>query len=338
MNATDIAAALSYRAEELCRRYLPDGRRQGNYWTIGNLDGDKGRSLYVCLAPPGRPGKWTDASTDEHGDLLDIIQHHTPDRTFPAALAAARAFLGHPPAEPKPAQHPSTATPPSSAPPDNNTPARIKAARTLWTQCTPLPGTHAEDYLHSREITATDFSALRFHDHLLYFDGYAQHLPALVAAVTDNNGTLRGIQRTWLDPKQPKKAHVDQPRKALGHIYGLAVRFSAPSPPDNAPLLVGEGIETVLSLLTAIPGIHAAATLSAGSLASFTLPYNLTRLVIAADNDPAGLNAAHQLHDRSTQLGIHTTTITPTNTDFNDELITLGPDAIATQYRPPPDP
>ena len=38
MNATDIAAALSYRAEELCRRYLPDGRRQGNYWTIGNLD------------------------------------------------------------------------------------------------------------------------------------------------------------------------------------------------------------------------------------------------------------------------------------------------------------
>ena len=40
MNATDIAAALSYRAEELCRRYLPDGRRQGNYWTVGNLDGD----------------------------------------------------------------------------------------------------------------------------------------------------------------------------------------------------------------------------------------------------------------------------------------------------------
>ena len=90
----------------------------------------------------------------------------------------------------------------------------------------------------------------------------------------------------------------------------------------------------MLSLLTAIPGIPAAATLSAGSLASFTLPYNLTRLVIAADNDPAGLNAAHQLHNRSTQLGIHTTTITPTNTDFNDELITLGPDAIATQYGP----
>ena len=136
---------LSYRAEELCRRYLPDGRRQGNYWTIGNLDGDKGRSLYVCLAPPGRPGKWTDASTDEHGDLLDIIQHHTPDRTFPAALAAARAFLGHPPAEPKPAQRPSTATPPPSPPPDNKTPTRVAAARTLWAQCTPLPGTHAED-------------------------------------------------------------------------------------------------------------------------------------------------------------------------------------------------
>ena len=127
---------------------------------------------------------------------------------------------------------------------------------------------------------------------------------------------------------------MDQPRKALGHIYGLAVRFPAPSPTDTTPLLVGEGIETVLSLLTAIPGTSGAATLSAGSLAAFTLPHNLTRLVIAADNDPAGLNAAHQLHDRSTHLGIHTTTITLTTTDFNDELTTLGSTAIATRYGP----
>ena len=54
MNATDIAAALSYRAEELWRRYLPDGKRQGNYWTIGNLDGDKGRCC-SSLCPVGPP-------------------------------------------------------------------------------------------------------------------------------------------------------------------------------------------------------------------------------------------------------------------------------------------
>ena len=334
MNATDIATALSYRAEELCRRYLPNGRRQGNYWTVGNLDGDKGRSLYVCLAPPGRPGKWTDASTGEHGDLLDIIQHHTPGRAFPAALAAARAFLGHPPQSPEHTSPQPSATPNTTAPapPKNHTPARINAARDLWAKCEPIPGTHADAYLRARAITTTDFNSLRFHNQLLYFDGAAQHLPALVAAVTDPAGVLQGVQRTWLDTTQPAKAHLAQPRKALGRIYGFAVRFQTLPTTDNTRLLVGEGIETVLSLLTAIPRIPAAATLSAGSLTAFALPPNLTHLVIAADNDRAGLNAARQLHDRSTRLGIHTTIITPTNADFNDELTTLGPAAITTWY------
>ena len=60
MNATEIAAALSTRAEDVCRRYLPRGRRQGRYWTVGDTSGAKGRSLFVRLAPPGIPGKWTE--------------------------------------------------------------------------------------------------------------------------------------------------------------------------------------------------------------------------------------------------------------------------------------
>ena len=76
MNATEIAAALSTRAEDVCRRYLPRGRRQGRYWTIGDTSGAKGRSLFVRLAPPGIPGKWIDAATNEHGDLLDLIRLH----------------------------------------------------------------------------------------------------------------------------------------------------------------------------------------------------------------------------------------------------------------------
>ena len=60
MNATEIAAALSTRAEDVCRRYLPRGRKQGRYWTIGDTSGAKGRSLFVRLAPPGIPGKWTE--------------------------------------------------------------------------------------------------------------------------------------------------------------------------------------------------------------------------------------------------------------------------------------
>ncbi|MCY4393873.1 MAG: hypothetical protein OXC10_01880 [Rhodospirillaceae bacterium] len=42
------------------------------------------------------------------------------------------------------------------------------------------------------------------------------------------------------------------------------MRFGVPA--GDAPLVVGEGIETLLSLVTAVPVIRAAAALSAGSL------------------------------------------------------------------------
>ena len=60
MNATRIAKALGERAEEVCRAYLPHGRRQGRYWTAGDIRGARGRSLFVRLRGPGTPGKWTD--------------------------------------------------------------------------------------------------------------------------------------------------------------------------------------------------------------------------------------------------------------------------------------
>ena len=50
MNATEIAATLSVRAADVCRRYLPRGRKQGRYWTVGDTNGAKGRSLFVRLA------------------------------------------------------------------------------------------------------------------------------------------------------------------------------------------------------------------------------------------------------------------------------------------------
>ena len=89
MNATEIAAALSTRAEDVCRRYLPRGRKQGRYWTVGDTSGAKGRSLFVRLAPPGIPGKWTDAATNEHGDLLDLIRLHTGGASLRHAMEEA---------------------------------------------------------------------------------------------------------------------------------------------------------------------------------------------------------------------------------------------------------
>ena len=96
--AAAIAAALAARAEEVCRRYLPNGRRLGRYWICGDLDGARGRSLFVRLSGSGKPGGWTDAATGQHGDLLDLIRYRSGAPTLRAALDEARAFLALEPA------------------------------------------------------------------------------------------------------------------------------------------------------------------------------------------------------------------------------------------------
>ena len=228
--AADIAAALGARAEAVCRRYLPQGRKQGRYWVAGDLEGARGRSLFVRLHGPGVPGKWTDAATGEHGDLLDLVRHRSGAPTLRAALAEARAFLALP-------------APPASGESYDAT----EAARRLWRRCRAIGGTHAEAYLRARGLARCRFPALRFHPELRYREGSSlRRFPALVAAVTGDDGAIHGVQRTWLDPRLPAKADVAAPRKALGRIHGRAVRFGRPA--ADASLLVGEGIETVLSI------------------------------------------------------------------------------------------
>ncbi|MDE0147487.1 MAG: toprim domain-containing protein [Rhodospirillaceae bacterium] len=322
-SAAAIAAALAARAEEVCRRYLPHGRRQGRYWVAGDLDGARGRSLFVRLSGAGKPGKWTDAATGEHGDLLDLIRHRTNAPTLRAALDEARAFLALP-------ASPATAP---DAPYD-----ATEAARRLWRRCRAVDGSHAERYLRARGLSRCRFAALRFHPALRYREGATvRRFPALVAAVTagpgeENGRAIAGVQRTWLDPRLPAKAGVAAPRKALGRVYGLAVRFGAPS--DDAALVVGEGIETVLSLITAVPEITAAAALSAGSLGAFAPPPGVERLVIARDNDEDGALAAERLARRCARLGVAATVIVPAGNDFNDDLVALGSAALRARFAP----
>ena len=122
-----------------------------------------------------------------------------------------------------------------------------------------------------------------------------------------------------------------RPRKALGRVHGRAVRFGAPG---AGTLLVGEGIETVLSIVTAIPDTVAAAALSAGSLGAFALPGGITRLVIARDSDPEGERAAERLVQRCARTGVAALVVAPSGDDFNSDLIALGAPALRARLAP----
>jgi hypothetical protein len=63
-DAAELAHRLAREAESVCRHYLSNGRRVGNYWQVGDVRNTAGRSMYVRLKPKGtggRPaGKWTE--------------------------------------------------------------------------------------------------------------------------------------------------------------------------------------------------------------------------------------------------------------------------------------
>ena len=322
--AADLARRLARDAEAVCRHYLSNGRRQGRYWVVGDVENTPGRSLYVRLhgsdGGKGAAGKWTDAATGEHGDLLDLIARNCRLADVPDVLDEARRFLSLPRPEPAPPLPPA----PTGSP---------ESARRLFAMGRPIRGTLAEAYLRSRGIgDLRDLPALRFHArcfHRATETSPYETWPALLAAVTDLDGTITGVHRTWLARDGAGKAPLITPRRAMGHLLGNGVRFG-----DVADVLVaGEGIETMLSIRCALPHMPLIAALSANHLAAVIFSPTMRRLYVAQDNDAAGRRAAQTLRDRAEEVGIATAVLSPTKNDFNVDLRLLGPIGFAASLR-----
>ena len=326
--ATELARCLARDAEAVCRHYLSNGRRSGHYWLVGDVSNTPGRSLFVRLTGPesgkGAAGKWTDAATGEHGDLLDLIALNRGLDHLHDALDEARAFLRLP----RP-----TAVLDRPRRPTSALTGSPESARRLFAMSRPIADTVAEEYLRKRCITLLPGSeALRFHPRCFYrSDPYAptETWPALIAAVTDLGGRITGVHRTWLDPSGTAKAPIDTPRRAMGHLLGHGVRFGV----ANDTIAAGEGIETMLSLRMALPAMPMLAALSANHLAAILFPLALQRLYIARDRDPAGETATKTLADRAHRAGIDAIALTPRFSDFNEDLRRLGIEELRTALR-----
>jgi hypothetical protein len=316
----EIARRLAMRAEDVCERYLPNGKRVGAYWIAGDVRGARGRSLFVRLAGlssgKGAAGKWSDASTGEHGDLLDLIAASCRLTDHRDALDEARRFLNIPSRDVLLRDRRTGRDP-------------TLAAQRLFVASAPIAGTLAETYLRSRGLSdLSGLDVLRFHPRCFYrADAHAKAecWPALIAAVSDPSGRITGGQRTYLARDGSAKAPIAAPRKALGRIAGNAVRFGDPAD----AMIIGEGVETVLSLRALLPAMPMAAALSAQNLGAFRLRPTLRRLYIAADRDEAGLGAAERLRERAAVEGVDAVVLMPILNDFNDDLLRIGREAMA---------
>jgi putative DNA primase/helicase len=140
---------------------------------------------------------------------------------------------------------------------------------------------------------------VRYHPRLAYRheDQTFTYHPAMVARVDDAAGELATIHRTYLT-LAGHKAEVPTPKKMMspavpGATNGGAIRLYAAS----ETLAVTEGIETALAVRCAT-GLPVWATCSAGGMARLIVPSEVRLVVICADHDPAGLDAARALARR----------------------------------------
>lgn len=150
-----------------------------------------------------------------------------------------------------------------------------------------------------------------------------------MAAITDLEGRLTGVHHTWLDASGHDKAHVANPRRALGNQLGHGVRFGR----TGTVMLAGEGLETVLSLKTIMPAVPMVAALSASHLGALILPQGLQRLYIARDRDAAGRWAFERLAECAHNTTVVVLPLDPVDGDFNDDLLEFGVPALCSSLR-----
>lgn len=332
-DASRLAHRLGREAEAVCRHYLGAGQRFGHYWQVGDVHNTPGRSMFVRLqdSRKGPAGKWQDAATGEHGDLLDVIRETCGLIAFSDVLHEARAFLSLPRPEMAHMQ-----------PGRSKKPAQVgsaESARRLYAMAKPLQNTLAQTYLHHRgidDLSGTGAS-LRFHPRCYHVpeDGSPRQVwPALIAAVTNDKGQITGVHRTWLALDGKGKAPVLPKRKSMGDLLGNAVRFGRLHDDALNVMAAGEGIETVLALRQILPTMPMCAALSANHLAALEFRPHLRRLYIVHDRDPSGRFAKDRLLARACHSGIEAIVLEPQCGDFNEDLLASGIDALRANMRP----
>ncbi|MCG7630083.1 toprim domain-containing protein [Epibacterium sp. MM17-32] len=322
----DLSADLATRAESFCLQYFSEGRKQGNYWQVGDTSGAKGKSLAIRLQAEGgrKAGSWQDFATGEYGDLIDLLQERLGSVTLKETLREVRSFLGDAPcpAVPRDTQN--------RVQPEAALSKRIARARKLFAAGKPVLGTLAVTYLQGRGISRFG-PALRYHPRVFLRQGEddpdpPQRAPALLAKITDSHGQITGCARTYLDPSTGSLAAIESPKRILGQLHGHAIRFW--SGEARSDLIVGEGLETTLSVGTALPEFDLASCLTATHLGLFIPPPGIKRIWIARDNDKAGRNASMRLRNQLESLGIACGDLVPSMDDFNDDLRAFGKDAL----------
>ncbi|MBI4693427.1 MAG: toprim domain-containing protein [Gammaproteobacteria bacterium] len=193
--------------------------------------------------------------------------------------------------------------------------------RGFWTECRPITtSSPAGRYLNGRGcVLPPEDGDLRWHPECRHPAERAA-FPALIGLITDaRTNTPTSLHRTYLRPDGAGKAEVKKPRLLIGqHRKAGGVIRLWPDEAVTHGLAIAEGIETALSAAHAYTPVWCC--IDAGNLATFPVLDGIESLLIAADNDAAGMKAATQCESRWLAAGRDVALAAPPpGMDWNDE-------------------
>jgi hypothetical protein len=326
--AADVSRLLAERIDSLVLDLLPGGRRFGNLWRAGSLAGEPGQSLAVHLAGAKR-GRWNEFAGEEHGDALDLVVAVKGGGDFRRGIDWARHWLGIAELDVDEKRRRLDRAAESAAAERQRGSAEKaehqRQAVAIWHESRPLaPGDPVDRYLQGRGIELARLGAapraLRYHSGLWAAPG--RWFPAMIGAVTDDNGAFLAVHRTFLEIQQGGrvgKAPVEINKRTLGPCAGGSVKLWRGAGrkgwrdmPRDEILLLSEGIEDLLAALTIAeiglprrPGaaasivsaadLRGAVALSLSLMRALKLPRRVATVVILAQRDPEGSQAQRLL-------------------------------------------
>ena len=163
-----------------------------------------------------------------------------------------------------------------------------RRALTIWSGTNLLKDTLGERHLIGRHIKWLSPN-VRFHEELYCARNGKKH-PAIVFALRDGiTRKVKAVQSVYLGEDVFGLISAIKPKITVGSMAGAAVQFAK----TTGVLALAEGPETAMSYwqLTGTPSWSSCGT---ANLCKVNIPPQVTRLIIAGDNDDKGREAAHK--------------------------------------------
>lgn len=321
----ELKDLLLARLEAIVEHYAPRAAdsftdNQGRYFTLNPGRADKSVGSFCVTMAGTRAGHWRDYATGDHGDILDLIRLNLSGDMV-AAIKEARSYLGlenDTPDMRRRREEEAAKARARRAEAERQRRAdqarRSRQALALWLSGQEfITRTPVEHYLRdARGIDVRQLArpprALRFVPRCFYThtdqetgEVLEDHLPAMVAIVTNGAGKPIACHRTYLaiDAKSGTwgKAPVPKAKKVLGDYPGGFITLStgtgprggkAPSlakAPAGTHVYIAEGIEDALSASLLLPDARVLAGISLSNLGQVDLPACVSSVTLIADRD-----------------------------------------------------